>query len=288
MWICGCCATRCAASRSARSTICETGGLPQPDRSDPCATRWPVTFAGRWPTPSASRRKDIWDLALFGHRGYLSFTGIAQPWLAQAAKRWAAEQLPRHRGGGAARVRGKINGLGLLSEYLRLQTGSRTHPGGPGPPRRRGLPQPAGLSGVDRQDQPLPPQRHLPRRAGGLGRDPRPGPDPTRRARGRAWPETSPSSAAISPPSPNAASPAVTCHRRSWPRCAPTSTPCSRPRSGPPPSSASTPGADPKTSSACHWTAWTATKTAAPYWSTTTSKPTGWAGGCRSARPPPQ
>ena len=62
--------------------------------------------------------KDTWDLALFGHRGYLSFTGIAQPWLAPAAKRWAAEQLPRHRGGGAARVRGKINGLGLLSEYL--------------------------------------------------------------------------------------------------------------------------------------------------------------------------
>jgi len=62
--------------------------------------------------------KDTWDLALFGHRGYLSFTGIAQPWLAGAAKRWAAERLPRHRGRGAARVRAKINGLGLLSEYL--------------------------------------------------------------------------------------------------------------------------------------------------------------------------
>ena len=68
--------------------------------------------------PSSEQAKDVWDLAIFGHRGNLSFTGIAQPWLAQAAKRWAAEQLPRHRGRGAARVRGKINGLGLLSKYL--------------------------------------------------------------------------------------------------------------------------------------------------------------------------
>lgn len=68
--------------------------------------------------PASEQAKDVWDLAIFGHRGTLSFTGIAQPWLAQAAKRWAAEQLPRHRGRGAARVRGKINGLGLLSEYL--------------------------------------------------------------------------------------------------------------------------------------------------------------------------
>ena len=68
--------------------------------------------------PGSEQAKDTWDLAIFGHRGNLSFTGIAQPWLAGAAKRWAAERLPRHRGGGAARVRGKINGLGLLSEYL--------------------------------------------------------------------------------------------------------------------------------------------------------------------------
>ena len=68
--------------------------------------------------PVSEQAKDTWDLAVFGHRGYLSFTGISQPWLAQSAKRWAAEQLPRHRGRGAARVRGKINGLRLLSEYL--------------------------------------------------------------------------------------------------------------------------------------------------------------------------
>ncbi len=68
--------------------------------------------------PDSERAKDVWDLGVFGHRGRLSFTGISQPWLAQAAKRWAGEQLPRHRGRGAARVRSKINGLGLLSEYL--------------------------------------------------------------------------------------------------------------------------------------------------------------------------
>jgi integrase len=68
--------------------------------------------------PGSEQAKEVWDLAIFGHRGNLSFTPIAQPWLAQAAKRWAGEQLPRHRGRGVARVRGKINGLGLLSEYL--------------------------------------------------------------------------------------------------------------------------------------------------------------------------
>ena len=68
--------------------------------------------------PDTERAKDVWDLAIFGHRGNLSFTEIAQSWLAQAAKRWAGEQWPRHRGRGAARVRSKINGLGLLSEYL--------------------------------------------------------------------------------------------------------------------------------------------------------------------------
>jgi integrase len=68
--------------------------------------------------PRSEQAKDIWDLAVFGHRGNLSFTGISQPWLAQSVKPWAAEQLPRHRGRGAARVRGKINGLRMLSEFL--------------------------------------------------------------------------------------------------------------------------------------------------------------------------
>jgi hypothetical protein len=32
--------------------------------------------------PGSEQAKDVWDLAIFGHRGNLSFTGIAQPWLA--------------------------------------------------------------------------------------------------------------------------------------------------------------------------------------------------------------
>ncbi|WP_197487925.1 tyrosine-type recombinase/integrase [Rhodococcus sp. LB1] len=68
--------------------------------------------------PASEQAKDTWDLAVFGHRGNLSFTGISQPWLSQCAKRWAAEQLPRHRGRGAARVRGKINALRMLSQFL--------------------------------------------------------------------------------------------------------------------------------------------------------------------------
>ena len=68
--------------------------------------------------PGVEQAKDTWDLAVFGHPGRLSFTAITQPWLSDAAKRWAAEQLPHHRGSGAARVRGKINNIGRLSEHL--------------------------------------------------------------------------------------------------------------------------------------------------------------------------
>jgi integrase len=68
--------------------------------------------------PGVEQHKDSWDLAIFGHPGRLSFTKITQPWLASAAKRWAVQQLPQHRGSGGSRVRGKINHVGLLSEHL--------------------------------------------------------------------------------------------------------------------------------------------------------------------------
>ncbi len=69
--------------------------------------------------PGSEQVKDIWDLAVFGHPGRLSFTAITQAWLRHAAKRWAAEELPRHRGAGASNVRQKINALAQLSESLR-------------------------------------------------------------------------------------------------------------------------------------------------------------------------
>lgn len=65
---------------------------------------------------------------MFGHPGRLSFTGIAQPWLRQAAKAWAAEHLPRHRGGGAANVREKISALAQLSDSLTARPDHRNIP----------------------------------------------------------------------------------------------------------------------------------------------------------------
>ncbi len=69
--------------------------------------------------PNREQAKNVWDLGVFGHPGRLSFTGITQPWLRQAAKRWAAEELPRHRGNGVSNLREKVNALARLSECLR-------------------------------------------------------------------------------------------------------------------------------------------------------------------------
>ncbi len=71
--------------------------------------------------PGSEQVKDIWDLAVFGHRGNLSFGPISQPWLREATKRWAAEELPHHRGAGASKVRDKVNALGRLSVSLRVR-----------------------------------------------------------------------------------------------------------------------------------------------------------------------
>ena len=71
--------------------------------------------------PESEQVKDTWDLGVFGHPGRLTFTGITQPWLRHAAKRWAAQELPRHRGGGATNVQQKINALARLSESLRTR-----------------------------------------------------------------------------------------------------------------------------------------------------------------------
>ena len=112
--------------------------------------------------PGSEQAKDIWDLAVFGHRGTLSFTGISQPWLAQSVKRWAAEQLPRHRGRGAARVRGKINALRLLSEFLGRRPDRGLIASALGRSDIEDFLNRLGPSGVHRRDQPLPPQLPLP------------------------------------------------------------------------------------------------------------------------------
>lgn len=48
-------------------------------------------------SPTSEVTSDVWDLAVFGHFGTLSFTGPTQPWLREAAKRWAADDLPKRR-----------------------------------------------------------------------------------------------------------------------------------------------------------------------------------------------
>jgi len=73
-------------------------------------------------SPETERHKDTWDMFVFGHRGYLTFTGISQPWLREAVKRWAFDDVPKRRGDSATNVtQQKVHAVGRLSESLRLQ-----------------------------------------------------------------------------------------------------------------------------------------------------------------------
>jgi integrase len=62
---------------------------------------------------------DAWDLTVFGSSGTLTFAGISQMWLRQAVKRWAADELPRHRGQRPhARIQRIIAAMTRLSAHL--------------------------------------------------------------------------------------------------------------------------------------------------------------------------
>ena len=85
-------------------------------------------------TPETEVAQDEWDLAVFGQNGTVSFTGISQPWLREAAKRWAADDLPKRRvrpgrrtSAGLA-VRHHVGCLGRLSESLRMRADRGEHP----------------------------------------------------------------------------------------------------------------------------------------------------------------
>jgi integrase len=82
-----------------------------------------VTLARRQQlNPDTERVKDEWDVTAFGHSGTLKFTELSQPWLREATKRWAHDDLPRRRGTDVTRVvQTQINSLVLLSDSLRLQ-----------------------------------------------------------------------------------------------------------------------------------------------------------------------
>jgi len=79
--------------------------------------------AGRGDT-GAETAGDVWDLAVFGSPGRLTFTGIRQPWLRDTVKRWAADELPRHRGQRPhARIQRVITAVARLSAHLHATCG---------------------------------------------------------------------------------------------------------------------------------------------------------------------
>jgi integrase len=80
-----------------------------------------VAHLGRaFADPRTEIAKDRWDLTVLGHHGWLTFTGISQDWLREAAKGWAAHDLPCRRGKQAgARLNEVIGALVRLSATLR-------------------------------------------------------------------------------------------------------------------------------------------------------------------------
>ncbi|WP_280471235.1 tyrosine-type recombinase/integrase [Nocardia cyriacigeorgica] len=72
--------------------------------------------------PETERSKDNWDARVFGYTGTLRFGALRQPWLKEAAKRWAYDDLPRRRGEHAkSHCQTMINHLAYLSESLHVQ-----------------------------------------------------------------------------------------------------------------------------------------------------------------------
>lgn len=73
-------------------------------------------------TPESERLKDDWDATVFGFTGVLRFGKILQPWLREAAKIWAYNELPQRRSDNAkAAVQSEMRALVMLSESLWLQ-----------------------------------------------------------------------------------------------------------------------------------------------------------------------
>jgi len=64
----------------------------------------------------------VWELSAFGATGTARFTTISQGWLREALKRWAADDLPRRRGGKAGHgLRDRIRCVSRLSQSLSLR-----------------------------------------------------------------------------------------------------------------------------------------------------------------------
>ncbi|MFD4433753.1 tyrosine-type recombinase/integrase, partial [Nocardia sp. NPDC058497] len=73
-------------------------------------------------SPETERHKDVWDVTVFGFKGNLRFGTISQPWLREAAKVFAYNELPHRRGGSVKDlIQQEIKFVALLSDSLRLQ-----------------------------------------------------------------------------------------------------------------------------------------------------------------------
>ncbi|WP_405651763.1 hypothetical protein [Streptomyces sp. NBC_00019] len=77
-------------------------------------------------TPEAERVKDVWDMAVFGYTGHISFAPVLQEPLREAMKVWVYDDLPRRRNKNAVQhARTIIAAVGMLAESLRVQRPDR-------------------------------------------------------------------------------------------------------------------------------------------------------------------
>ena len=113
----------CDSLRRQQAASAETADSARSPANPPghCCGRSPAMPAGRWPTPavSSSTTPGTWRSSAIPEdcRSPRSASrGCGRP-----PNGWAAEDLPRHRGGGAGNVRQKINAVARLSESLRCR-----------------------------------------------------------------------------------------------------------------------------------------------------------------------
>ncbi|MET7410141.1 tyrosine-type recombinase/integrase [Streptomyces parvulus] len=107
-----------------RQQLDSLGQLDSGDLSG-SSRRWAKTFLKHvthaWLSAETERKKDTWIGSVFGLKGRLHFEAITQPWLREATKAWALDDVPRRRGPTATgTVQRQVNAVARLSESLRL------------------------------------------------------------------------------------------------------------------------------------------------------------------------
>jgi integrase len=111
----------CDLARSQQVATLTEVDLSQVSHTTACAAKGILKHLGRFGlTPETERHKDIWSGYAFGLDGNLYFNKISQPWLREATKAWALDDIPKRRGKGRAAVQSHINAIVQLSDSLRL------------------------------------------------------------------------------------------------------------------------------------------------------------------------